>query len=1306
MAAAADAKQQKGVCTSLCIIPPQEFWPQLQAVRVQHDRVVARWPPHINVLYPFVVESDFEAAVEPLTQALSTVKTFRVTLNDISLFKKGKNCQMFADPKVVSGTDTDALKQLYACVESVFPFCNDLGRKSADGFHAHLSLGQFKGLQRYEQARDALVENWKPIEFEVNQMYMISRDPNGQDPFHVRHVIPLGGASPDGKLVPVDYVYTQAAFDDVILAAVHVEEDMWPVNQAKARKLKRDQDSKQKQQQQQDSQAPVVPVPAAAAAATTTAATTSATTTDATIAINNELSAASDTEQNISDQFSSMQQLITSMEQVLVGTGMESQLSSKLDEAQARLAALTEKLHQSQALLQKRQQQVATLKQQTAASTATSNATANSPTVDGDNLEDDTVDDTKDAGESLPNTADQTHVKNAPFFFGGMERPVLIRNKSEDDPEPRNGEGVWLPKGYVPTVEDGMSEQERHNVKHRAWDSSHQMWVTRDVPLTDEELECWENQWKYLQCPITGRHWLSSSAILGVGVYHAPRFLSEDEKDRQRFVQKMVMKRRAIEDQKLEASIESAKAENADADANPTVTLTFDMPDTKFHDDDSDEESDALDGFSDGDVSDDDDDGDSDDALTMLQKAEQSDSKSKTHTIQMDGTSVDVQVSTENQHDDIHDDTVHTDIAGEQEYFQVYPRVSRPRPGTVRALGRLSTNTRVGKLQVIVPQVFDVRAYNDGANGNAEKNIQPMKERGVVDFDQQFNATNFQFFVTRGDGKHERKLCTNRLSFFIEEKHGSRIFPDNIVSQLGLIVYRDGRRLFRKKGSKAGRVNERMLARCIRLVIPRLLKSIIGELTSARTEAFDDRFDQVLRIYLLVHQVAIKLVKHYPSCFQYLYRKVFRWLQNPFARENRRTWPDIEEVLIAASLVGIDFSYIREAFTRKLVYTLLRNTSQMSANAEMHNRIRHMFNQNKAFIHRVLYEMSFFVAGGRNLFELDRVYTRCAGSLPRAERDRIRETVEEVRNVNSLEDFWRIMGMDSAVATDHEVRYHIGQFFKYLEQKANIWNKQELPGSADDITVPTFSDEKDYSKHADAEFSVAKLGLLGFRSAAEKEKAKYLAEERAKHQGLPLLDRSGGLSRRVCNYPRCGRKFNNRAHLMMHCRRVVPGFTDRMHISHRNLRQNEIPDFDSLRNQAGPYMCPAEHCDSKKCGFATVEELREHLRETGVRPLWNPTFARELENKIQLEIKKEQQDDAKSGNNSGTSVLMADPYDDPDSCVVCLDNERDVVINPCGHLCLCAECGGYLDECPICRTGIVGLLPVHYAHSKLKVYRS
>ena len=65
--------------TAICVVPPQSVWPQLQEIRVFNDRAFVRWPPHINLLYPFHADEGdaFAAAAARCTRALSAVAPFK-----------------------------------------------------------------------------------------------------------------------------------------------------------------------------------------------------------------------------------------------------------------------------------------------------------------------------------------------------------------------------------------------------------------------------------------------------------------------------------------------------------------------------------------------------------------------------------------------------------------------------------------------------------------------------------------------------------------------------------------------------------------------------------------------------------------------------------------------------------------------------------------------------------------------------------------------------------------------------------------------------------------------------------------------------------------------------------------------------------------------------------------------------------------------------------------------------------------------------------------------------------------------------
>ena len=42
-----------------------------------------------------------------------------------------------------------------------------------------------------------------------------------------------------------------------------------------------------------------------------------------------------------------------------------------------------------------------------------------------------------------------------------------------------------------------------------------------------------------------------------------------------------------------------------------------------------------------------------------------------------------------------------------------------------------------------------------------------------------------------------------------------------------------------------------------------------------------------------------------------------------------------------------------------------------------------------------------------------------------------------------------------------------------------------------------------------------------------------------------------------------------------------------------------------------------------------------------------------------------------------------------DTCCICLDGKKSVVLLPCRHLCLCEKCNSpSLKKCPICRSTI------------------
>lgn len=51
-------------------------------------------------------------------------------------------------------------------------------------------------------------------------------------------------------------------------------------------------------------------------------------------------------------------------------------------------------------------------------------------------------------------------------------------------------------------------------------------------------------------------------------------------------------------------------------------------------------------------------------------------------------------------------------------------------------------------------------------------------------------------------------------------------------------------------------------------------------------------------------------------------------------------------------------------------------------------------------------------------------------------------------------------------------------------------------------------------------------------------------------------------------------------------------------------------------------------------------------------------------------------------------------YEDTTSqeCIICLDNNKEVIVDPCGHFYMCRGCSKSINNCPLCRGPIRGLI--------------
>jgi len=146
--------------SGLVVIPPPEVRNEIDMWRRVYRAYRSNITPHITIIYPFVSTVVWDASRRAVVEALGSIRCFEIKLRELGTFVRDESV-LWLKPQ--NGRN---LMKIYAKMHQLFR----TSVSSSLAYVPHLTIGFFATVEELLEARKAVQQQLKPLQFKVDKI--------------------------------------------------------------------------------------------------------------------------------------------------------------------------------------------------------------------------------------------------------------------------------------------------------------------------------------------------------------------------------------------------------------------------------------------------------------------------------------------------------------------------------------------------------------------------------------------------------------------------------------------------------------------------------------------------------------------------------------------------------------------------------------------------------------------------------------------------------------------------------------------------------------------------------------------------------------------------------------------------------------------------------------------------------------------------------------------------------------------------------------------------------------------------------